>query len=413
MRILVISESVPGTINENKPHHFLQELKPLSESGNNLCVATSCQPNYTFPGIQFRTFKQRRFSQNPILCLSLAHFLLKNHVYLPCPKTLKQFRTLLKLSQWHIFLNQLIAEFRPQIIHSHWAEPLGSAGFLSSINYNIPLVMTLRGYEHIVSKEFRYGNCLDPFYEEILTRALRQASAITICCTDSVSRLNDLGGFSSKVHHIFHAVDENRLRFSEDEITPFRQSNGTSNLLVITCIALLQDDRKGHRTLLAAFAKIRKDFPNVILQLIGDGPLRSSLEGLASELGVVDHVKFLGSIHPKQIGMFIRSSDITILPTHFEVFGNVVFESLLLGVPVISGAAGTAKDILEAKDFGLLFKPGDVDDCFRALTSVLTNLDIYKEKAARGREFVRREMNIKNRIDRFNNLYNLVTHTSS
>jgi glycosyltransferase involved in cell wall biosynthesis len=329
---------------------------------------------------------------------------------LPSVRRLTELGQCARLCQFNAILGTLIAEFKPDVIHSHWAFPIGSGGYLAAKAAGIPLLMTLRGYEHLVSPEFGYGESLNPFYERTLTLALRAASKITVCCSDSITRLRQLGVYQeSKVVTLYHAVNPQRFAGTQEEAEAWKQTLGLNGRQVITCIAGMIHGRKGHSTLIEAFNLIAGRCPNVSLLLVGGGPLQPALEQQVSGLGLAGRVIFYGSAHPNDIQHLIRLSAVTVLPTHCEVFGNVVFESLIAGVPVISGNVGAAKDVLPIGPFGATFEPGNAGQLRNRIDDVLNDERRARRQAESGRVFVLEKMSLQQRTDGFLNLYRELT----
>lgn len=405
MRILVLVPQIPQSLSTEAPWHFLQEVRPLAERGNQVCVLSNRVPDYEFEGVEFRSLAQvangnllrRRLGALKLLARSPALAALA-----VSPRSLGQILSVYSRNQ---LVLEVVRDFRPDVIHSHWAFPAGSGGHLAAVSEGVPLVMTMRGIEHLKNPRFGYGDCLDPVFEATLQSAIRAASVITVCCNTTVRRLAELGAAeTSRMHHVFHAVDGQRCEATPEQVAGIRDRLGLEGSRVITCVALMDSHRKGHSTLLQSFAQLRRDAAGhgrLALVLVGDGHIRKELEMLADELGIGSDTRFVGRVHPRSVSHFIGASDLTVLPTHEEVFGNVVFESLAMGVPVISGAVGAAADVLPRGPWGMLVEPGDIDGLARAMAAMLGDLESWRLRAREGREYVRTEMTVSRRIDGF------------
>lgn len=110
---------------------------------------------------------------------------------------------------------------------------------------------------------------------------------------------------------------------------------------------------KAHDTLIRAIVPIA----NVSIIIAGDGPLRSSLEILAAELGVADRVLFLG--WRTDTAELFAAADISVFPSRAEPFGNVVVESWGQRVPIIAARSVGPVWLIEDGVDGLLF---DIDN---------------------------------------------------
>ena len=73
------------------------------------------------------------------------------------------------------------------------------------------------------------------------------------------------------------------------------------------------------------------------LTIIGEGPLRESLEQLAADSGVAQQVRFVG--FQRNPYPFLARADAFVLSSRFEGFPNVVLEALACGTPVIATPA--------------------------------------------------------------------------
>lgn len=406
MRVMVLVPTVPKRMGSAVPWHFFQELVPLADQGVELCVVSGVQPEYELHGVRFERLglqlMRRAWSELPPLLRDAWH---RRPEF---PEGVYAFsRRGLRLLRLNRALGALMDAWRPDVVHSHWAFPANSGGYLATRARGVPLVLTLRGIEHQIVPKFDYGNCLDPVYEASLRACLRQAAAVTVCCQDSVRRLSDLGVYeSAKTHLIFHAVDAGRFQGTERGARLKRTELGLEGRRVFSCVARMDDNgRKGHRSLMQAFARLHSQHADVALLLVGDGPQRAELERLGRELGIADAVTYLGALHPDTIDPVMRLSTCTVLPSFSEAFGNVVFESLLVGTPVISTRVGAPADVLGAHGFGLLYEPGDVGALAAHMLDVMANESTYRRRAAAGAEYVAREMSLERRVSGFVDLY--------
>jgi glycosyltransferase involved in cell wall biosynthesis len=122
---------------------------------------------------------------------------------------------------------------------------------------------------------------------------------------------------------------------------------------------------------------------DVKLIILGDGPMRDPLERLISELGLEERVMLPGfTLDPYA---WYRSSDLFVLSSLWEGFGNVVVEALECGVPVVStNCPGGVGEILDNGRYGSLVPVGDHQSLAEAIAKDLKNKhdhDLLKTRA--------------------------------
>ena len=105
--------------------------------------------------------------------------------------------------------------------------------------------------------------------------------------------------------------------------------------------------RVGLDKLLTALAIIKPRIDDVWLAIAGRGPLQASLEQQATELGLNDHVKFLGFLPDDQLPVAYQAADLTIMPSQsLEGFGLALVESLACGTPALCTPVGGMTEVL-------------------------------------------------------------------
>ncbi|MEP6808643.1 MAG: glycosyltransferase [Chthoniobacterales bacterium] len=140
---------------------------------------------------------------------------------------------------------------------------------------------------------------------------------------------------------------------------------------------------KDHRTLLAAFAELRRHRP-ARLVIFGEGPLRAALIAYAAELDIQGSVLFPGYVNDPACCFAV--ADVFVLSSTSEGFGNVLVEAMAAGVPVVStDAPHGPREILADGRFGLLVAVGDALALAAAIEATLDHplsADCLKARAA-------------------------------
>ena len=133
-------------------------------------------------------------------------------------------------------------------------------------------------------------------------------------------------------------------------------SDQSESLRVVTVGRLVK--QKDQKTLITSVADLRKSGKNVVLTIIGDGPLRSDLQRLSDKLGVSRSVDFAGRIqNPIEQ---LKKADVFVLPSIYEGFGLVLLEAMDCGLPIIAADNTCIPEVLG--EAGMLFRTGDSVD---------------------------------------------------
>jgi glycosyltransferase involved in cell wall biosynthesis len=135
--------------------------------------------------------------------------------------------------------------------------------------------------------------------------------------------------------------------------------------------------RKGLQDLLGALRMLRGRYPNVRLQLAGDGPDRHELELAAEELPV----DFLGACSRDELVELMREADVLVMPSTAETFGIAPLEALAAGLPVVATTAFPVAELI-AELGGLIVRPGDTSALSEAITSAVSGRSCVRNDAA-------------------------------
>ncbi|WCG22726.1 CDP-glycerol glycerophosphotransferase family protein [Vagococcus lutrae] len=128
---------------------------------------------------------------------------------------------------------------------------------------------------------------------------------------------------------------------------------------------------KNQKLLIQAFSLFRESKGVGKLWLIGDGPLKKSLEEFVYKLGLQEHVIFTG--HIANPYPFMEKVDCFVLTSHYEGQPIVLLEALSLGMKVISTDNPGSAYVLKHGEYGAIVPTDDVEQLFLAMQSIVVN----------------------------------------
>ena len=160
----------------------------------------------------------------------------------------------------------------------------------------------------------------------------------------------------SKVTTIHNGVDTRR--FSPDGRGAIRDSLGLDDSVFTLGTVGRLDPVKDHSSLLQAFMPIARSARPVGLIIAGDGPMRGATEALSAELGLSNHVRFLGERH--DIPEVLKACDVFTLTSIAEGISNTILEAMASALPVVATRVGGNPELVENGICGYLVGAQDV-----------------------------------------------------
>lgn len=161
---------------------------------------------------------------------------------------------------------------------------------------------------------------------------------------------------------------------------------------------------KGHAELIAAFANINKNHPQVKLFLIGeDRGIDDDLQTQIQSLKLKDKISLLG--RRSDIPDVLSAMDIGVMASHEEGFSNALLEKLATGLPVVATDVGGNAEALEGMAECHLVKPNDAEDLAQGIERLIVNLAHAKTAKNERRALIRERYSISTMVDAYENLY--------
>ncbi|OPZ70386.1 MAG: putative glycosyltransferase EpsD [bacterium ADurb.Bin478] len=142
--------------------------------------------------------------------------------------------------------------------------------------------------------------------------------------------------------------------------------------------------QKGQRRFLEAIHIVRQEIPDLIALVVGDGPLRSELQTRTRELGLQDHVRFLGS--RRDVAELIALMDVFVLSSEWEGMPLSLLEAMALERPVAAFAIPGVTEAVRDNESGALAKPQDAGSLAQAILRLLHDREQARRLAKTGRQ---------------------------
>jgi colanic acid/amylovoran biosynthesis glycosyltransferase len=144
---------------------------------------------------------------------------------------------------------------------------------------------------------------------------------------------------------------------------------------------------KGFDVLLAALAQLKTMGAPLRLVLVGDGPLRGSLENAALRSGVAELVEFAGELPPAEVRARLEHADLFCLPSFSEGLPISIMEAMAVGVPVVTTWIAGIPELAEAEVTALTVPPARADALAEALRRLVEDEPLRQRlsRAARDR----------------------------
>jgi phosphatidylinositol alpha-1,6-mannosyltransferase len=222
-----------------------------------------------------------------------------------------------------------------------------------------------------------------------------------------VKRLNYAG--DDKIQVLYPSVDASLfVPAANDEV--FKQHMAWQGRKVIITVGRLQE-RKGQNMMIRATALLKHQFPEILYAVIGRGECLESLQALASELGINDHVQFLTDVPDVQMIQCYQQSDIFILPNRtigndIEGFGMVLVEAQACGKPVIAGDSGGTKETMRLNESGYVIDCTDPIMISKTVAELLANPTRCAAMGKVGRQHVEAELDWQAHVQKAELLFN-------
>jgi len=272
--------------------------------------------------------------------------------------------------------SSILRDFRPDILHAHFATRATAAARKLSVELNIPFTFTAHRYD-IYDKPPR----------DFAERSAAAKAVVTVSKANLQHIVQTFGVPESKVHVVPCGVDTKRFRPGMAPSTP-----------LIVCVARLARC-KNHALLLEACARLDAAGAKFHCVLVGDGPCREEIETLRNRLKLVSSVELVGAAeHDEVLGWWQRAT-IAVLSSESEGMPVSLMEAGACGLPAVATGVGGVPELIVDGVTGIVTRPGNAGELAQGLEKLLTDEGLARELGRAARRRVKDRFSLRKQVE--------------
>ena len=252
-----------------------------------------------------------------------------------------------------------------------------------------------------------------------LNRLAFERMGVVVAVSQFTRRVMESSGIRpERVEVIPNAADHRRFRLlPESECQAFRTAvgfgGGGSLLLTVGHVS----ERKGQEIVIRSLPEILKKVPNTHYVMVGLPTLKEPLTRLAMELGVENHIHFVGPVSNHDMLHWLNCVDVFVMTSRTtstgdcEGFGIAVVEAALCGKPAVVSAQSGLIEAIQENVTGLAVRENDVAATALAIGSLLSNAGLRAEMGAAALSRAERDQTWETSAPRYDAILRQLAHS--
>ena len=207
---------------------------------------------------------------------------------------------------------------------------------------------------------------------------------------------------ANRIDVIINGIDQNKYDVVIDiEEQKRKLEIGSDKMIIGTCARL--SEQKGLIYLLQAVRDILKHRSDFCVLIVGDGPLRGSLESAAEEYRISEYIKFLG--YRDDIPALLQLMDVYVLPSVFEGLPLSLLEAMAAKRAIIATRVGDNEKVLDDGNNGLLVPSRSALSLQENIERLLDNAQLRRKLGDEAYKDFYNNYTIETMIDKYEALY--------
>ncbi len=268
-----------------------------------------------------------------------------------------------------------ISNINPDVIHTHTPFGVGWEAVYASKLFNIPLVGTHHTFlDHYLKHVYLdYDWAHEGSWKYSLLYYNR--CDILLCPSKSLNSEFANRGMKKPLMVLPNSIDTDFFKPDYDKavknsIVYMGRVSYEKNIdQVIRAVSLLVDK-----------------IPDIKLTIVGDGPEKGRLEEIADDLGIRNHIAFVGFKKGEELVEVLQRNQIFVTASKSENMPLSVLEAMACGLPIVAADSLGMPEIVRDGENGYLFEPDNINDIAEKIQQILSDEKLRKEFAKSSRE---------------------------
>ncbi|MBL0033768.1 MAG: glycosyltransferase [Bacteroidetes bacterium] len=265
-------------------------------------------------------------------------------------------------------LKKTVREYKPDLMHAHYAT---SYGLLAALSGFKPYLISVWGSDIFDFPKRSF------FHRQILKYNLRNSKCVVSSSNVMAQEVRKY--FSGPIEIIPFGID----------LSVFKRVAGRNKMITVGIIKSMED-YYGIEELIRAFKSVRENNSDTELKLllVGGGTKIEKYKQIVSGLGLNEFVEFRGKISQDLVPAAHNEIDIFVNPSVHESFGVSVLEASACQNPVVATNVGGLKEVVVNNSTGLIVEQGNQNELIKAISYFVENREQIDIFGKRGRAFV-------------------------
>src|SRR6056297_1633633 len=273
----------------------------------------------------------------------------------------------------------LIEYEKIDVLHVHYAIPHATSAYLAKQILgekaaHVPLITTLHGTDITI-----VGS--DPSYKSVVDFSINQSDGVTAVSEYLRDETYERFDIQKDIKVIPNFIDLDR--FQKSDKNHFKKAICPNDEKVVVHVSNFREVKRVPEVV-SVFAHILENDIEAKLLLVGDGPDRQRAEQRCRELGICNHVRFLGK--QDQVEEILSIADMFLIPSGSETFGLAALEAMSCSVPVISSNIDGLPEVNIHGETGYLCNLDDIDCMAEHGVQILSDPDLHERMSKNARK---------------------------